>query len=98
LVNLFGWFSVAMATISAFEAKTRFGHLLERVARGEEVIITKHDKPVARLIPEGRRNLQSVRDAIADLRELRRRIAARTRGKSRVSFRDFKSAVEEGRE
>ena len=87
-----------MATISAFEAKTRFGHLLERVARGEEVIITKHDKPVARLIPEGRPRLQSVREAVTELRELRKRIAARTNGKSKVSFQDFKSAVEEGRE
>ena len=44
-----------MASVTAFEAKTRFGELLERVARGEEVVITRHDKPVARLIPEGSR-------------------------------------------
>jgi prevent-host-death family protein len=86
-----------MASVSAFEAKTRFGQLLERVARGEEVVITKHDKPVARLVPEGRPNLDSVREAVASLRELRKRIAARTRGKSKLSFDDFKSAVEEGR-
>ena len=43
-----------MITISAFEAKTRFGDLLERVSRGEEIVITKHQKPVARLVPEGR--------------------------------------------
>ena len=42
-----------MAKVTAFEAKTRFGELLERVANGEEVVITRHDKPVARLIPEG---------------------------------------------
>jgi prevent-host-death family protein len=86
-----------MATVSAFEAKTRFGQLLERVARGEEVVITKHDKPVARLIPEGRASLESVRHAVADLRELRNQIRTRTRGKSNVSFAEFKSAVEEGR-
>jgi prevent-host-death family protein len=40
-----------MATGTAFEAKTRFGELLERVSRGEEVVITRHDKPVARLVP-----------------------------------------------
>jgi prevent-host-death family protein len=87
-----------MASMSAFEAKTRFGHLLERVARGEEVIITKHDKPVARLIPEGKPRLDSVREAVAGLRELRKRIAVRTRGKSKLSFEDFKTAVEEGRQ
>lgn len=42
-----------MAKVTAFEAKTRFGELLERVAKGEEVVITRHDKPVACLIPEG---------------------------------------------
>jgi prevent-host-death family protein len=40
-----------MTTISAFEAKTRFGDLLERVSRGEEIVITKHQKPIARLVP-----------------------------------------------
>ena len=42
--------------MSAFEAKTRFGELLGRVAKGEEVIITRYDKPVARVIPEGGRD------------------------------------------
>ena len=50
-----------MATVTAFEAKTRFGQLLERVARGEEVVITRHDKPVARLVPEGRPDLGAIR-------------------------------------
>jgi prevent-host-death family protein len=35
-----------MESVTALEAKTRFGQLLERVARGEEVIITRYDKPV----------------------------------------------------
>ena len=86
-----------MASVTAFEAKTRFGKLLARVAQGEEVVITKHDKPIARLVPEGRPTLDSVRDAVARLRDLRLRIAARTQGKPRLSFDDFKSAVEEGR-
>ena len=29
-----------MTTVSAFEAKTRFGHFLERVSRGQEIVIT----------------------------------------------------------
>jgi prevent-host-death family protein len=33
-------------TIGAFEAKTKFSELLERVSRGEEITITKHEKPV----------------------------------------------------
>ena len=39
------------STVGAFEAKTRFSELLKRVSQGEEVTITKHDKPVARLVP-----------------------------------------------
>jgi len=86
-----------MASVTAFDAKTRFGQLLERVAQGEEIVITKHDKPVARLVPEGRRGLASVREAVANLRKLRQRIAVRTCDKPKLSFDDFKSAVEEGR-
>jgi len=86
-----------MASVTAFEAKTRFGQLLERVARGEEIVITRHEKPVARLIPEGRASLASVRDAAARLRELRKRIAKRTSGQSKLSLDDVQSAVKAGR-
>ena len=37
--------------IGAFEAKNRLGMLLDRVEYGEEIIITRHGKPVARLVP-----------------------------------------------
>jgi prevent-host-death family protein len=50
-----------MTTISAFEAKTRFEDLLERVSRGEEIVITKHQKPIARLVPEGRPAITEIR-------------------------------------
>jgi prevent-host-death family protein len=86
-----------MARISAFEAKTRFGELLERVIRGEEVVITRHDKPVARIVPEGAKRLDDVRRAVAGLRELQKRIALRTKGKVRLSNREIRSAIEEGR-
>lgn len=86
-----------MASVTAFEAKTRFGRLLERVARGEEIVITKHDKPVARMVPEGRPRLTAVREAVARLRTLRAGIAARTQGSPKLSFEDFKSAVQAGR-
>jgi prevent-host-death family protein len=36
-----------MAKVTAFEAKTRFGELLERVAKGEEVIITRKQAGVS---------------------------------------------------
>jgi prevent-host-death family protein len=86
-----------MSSVTAFEAKTRFGQLLERVARGEEVVITKHDKPVARLIPEGRASREGVRQAVANLRLLQARIARRTGGKAKLTFAEFKAARDEGR-
>ena len=84
-----------MATVSAFEAKTRFGELLDRVSRGEEVVITRHDKPVARLVPEGAPRLDEVRRTVAGLRALQQRI--RRRSKTKLLDREVRSAIEEGR-
>lgn len=86
-----------MATVSAFEAKTHFGELLERVTRGEEIVITRHDKPVARIVPEGAQRLQDVRRAVGGLRQLQQRIARRGKGKVRLSDCEVRSAIEEGR-
>ena len=40
-----------MREIGAFEAKNKFGQLLDWVEQGEEVTITRHGKEVARLVP-----------------------------------------------
>lgn len=40
-----------MKSINIHEAKTHLSRLLEKVARGEEIIIAKSGNPVARLIP-----------------------------------------------
>ena len=40
-----------MDMIGAYEAKTHLPQLLDRVARGERLTITRHGKPVAQLIP-----------------------------------------------
>lgn len=42
-----------MTEIGAFEAKNTLGSLLDRVERGEEIVITRHGKPVARLVASG---------------------------------------------
>ena len=86
-----------LTSVSAFDAKTRFGELLDRVAKGEEIIITRHDKPVARIVPEGAPRLDDVRRAVAGLRELQQEIRARTKGRARLSDHDLRSAIEEGR-
>ena len=84
-----------MSKVTAFEAKTRFGELLERVSRGEEVVITRHDKVVARLVPEGPQRLDEVRRAVSGLLELQSRIRRRSRAK--LSDLEVRSAIEEGR-
>lgn len=38
-------------SIGSFEAKTHFSQLIERVSRGEEIMITRRGKPVAKLVP-----------------------------------------------
>ena len=86
-----------MASMSSLAAKTRFGQLLDRVARGEEVVITKHERPVARVIREGGGNPAFVRKAVGDLRLLRAKIKSRRNGRSRLSLAEVKSAVREGR-
>ena len=40
-----------MTHVGAFEAKTHLSSLLDQVATGKEIIITKHGNPVARLVP-----------------------------------------------
>ena len=85
-----------MATVTAFEAKTRFGTLLDRVTRGEEIIITRHDKPVARMVPEGRPGLAEIRQAVSDLRTLRKEMAKR-RGFKLLTDKEIRNAINEGR-
>jgi len=63
----------AMITVGAFEAKTRLSALLDRVAGGEEVVITKHGKPVARLVGAARIDRERVHEAFAKLKLLRKR-------------------------
>lgn len=84
-----------MGKVTAFEAKTRFGELLDRVSRGEEVVITRHDRAVARLVPEGAPRLDEVRRAVSGLRDLQDRIRRRSRAK--LSDREVRLAIEEGR-
>lgn len=40
-----------METVGLFEAKTHLSELVARAEQGEEVIITRHNKPVAKLVP-----------------------------------------------
>jgi prevent-host-death family protein len=57
--------------IAAYEARTHFSELLARVEAGEEVTITRHGLPVARLSPiRSAGTVEERRAAIASMREL----------------------------
>jgi prevent-host-death family protein len=60
------------ASVGAFEAKNRFSELLLRVGRGAEVTITKHDRPVAMLVPVSAPAAVKRKRATAELRALRK--------------------------
>ena len=66
-----------VASVSALEAETRIDRLLDRVSWGDEIVVARHDKPVARIVPVGRSEQREERAAVVGLRELRRAIAAR---------------------
>jgi prevent-host-death family protein len=61
-----------MITIGAYDAKTHFSELLDKVADGEQVIITKHRVSVARLVPAGSSSHQPLAETIVALRKFRR--------------------------
>ncbi len=59
-------------TVGAYEAKTTLPALLEFVSKGHDVVITKHERPVARLVPIGRQVART--ELFARLRALRGRL------------------------
>jgi prevent-host-death family protein len=78
-----------METVGAYEAKTHLTQLLERVAKGEKITITRHGVPVATLQPADPAKRTPVRDVIDQLKRFRR--GHRLDG---LSVRDM---IEEGR-
>jgi prevent-host-death family protein len=61
-----------MHEIGAFEAKNTLGSLLDRVERGEEIVITRRGRPVARLVAaEAGAGRLAARAAVARMRGLR---------------------------
>ncbi len=64
-----------MQTIGSFEAKTHLAALLDRVAQGEKITITRHGVPAAVLVPvaEAERRL-SHKEIVEGMRDLRKRL------------------------
>jgi prevent-host-death family protein len=74
---MISWLKLALMEIGAFEAKNTLGALLDRVQRGEEIVITRHGKPVARLVPSsGRIDTPQANAAAARIRARARLLRA----------------------
>jgi prevent-host-death family protein len=61
-----------MDTVGTFEAKTHLTRLLDRVAAGEQITITRHGTPIARLVPVKPGSSRQLRETIARLKEFSR--------------------------
>jgi len=78
-----------MPEVGVFEAKTHLPRLLKRVQAGERFVITRHERPVAELIPYRSADRDQVRTAIENLRQFRE-----SHSLGGVSIREL---IEEGR-
>jgi prevent-host-death family protein len=78
-----------MPQVGAYEAKTRLSQLLDRVAKGEEITITKHGVPVAVLAPVRRRSKKDIQAAIAAIEAFGSR--------HRLDGLSIRELIEEGR-
>lgn len=74
--------------IGTYEAKTRFSELLEKVAKGERIVITKHGHPVALISPFGEKT-NTCAEAIKEIKRLGKEINLKG-----VSIKEL---IEEGR-
>ncbi|HEX9861121.1 MAG TPA: type II toxin-antitoxin system prevent-host-death family antitoxin [Nitrospirota bacterium] len=78
-----------MKTVGAYEAKTHLPQLLDEVARGERISITRHGVPVATLLPADAAKHKPIREVIDQIKQFRRGHSL-----GGLSIRDM---IEEGR-
>jgi prevent-host-death family protein len=79
-----------MREIAASEAKTHLLQLLDEVERGETLLITRHGRPIARLVPEHNRRQDEIGGVIDAIRN-------RRRGAPSLSVAEILSARDDGR-
>ena len=61
-----------MTEVGAYQAKTHLPELLNRVAQGEQIVITRHGVPVAKLVPVQEKPQKDLRRLIAEIIEFRK--------------------------
>lgn len=60
-----------MSKIALTYAKAHFSELAERSAKGEEIIVTRHDKPLVKLVPAARPSQEDIKQLFAALDDVR---------------------------
>lgn len=83
-----------MITVGAFEAKTKLSELLDRVERGEEIVITRHGKPVARLVGDHASRRSEAASVMTGIKAMREKLRS---GGVHFTVEDILSARDEGR-
>lgn len=78
-----------MRTVGAYEAKTHLPRLLEEVAGGETITITRHGVPIAELRPASAASRRRPADVVAALRRARRGVT--------LGAVDLRALIDEGR-
>lgn len=80
-----------MREIQASEAKAHLPSLLDDVERGETLIITRHGRAIARIIPEAELRQAEIDEAIESIKALRSR-------SGKITVEEILSARHEGHE
>jgi prevent-host-death family protein len=83
--------------VGAFEAKNTLGTLLDRVEGGEEIVITRYGKPVARLVPSAGVDRSRARAAFERIRESARLLHEQSKDKEPLDWPTLKKWRDEGR-
>ena len=83
-----------MKTVGVFEAKAHLSRLLDEVEGGEEVLITRHGREVARLVPPRPGAAETRRESLKRLRQFRR--GKRLNGLTIQELRDEAAARSHG--
>ena len=83
-----------MQTVTIAQAKNQLSSLIHAVESGEEVVLTRHGKPVVRLVAE---QAVPLSDAEREAQALLVLEAARNRLRGKINFSEWKSLRDEGR-
>ena len=82
-----------MAEVGSFEAKNKLSELLDRAEHGEEIVITRRGKPVAKLGPfQSEVDRREAEEAAARLRA-----RAKSKKRGRFDWEEWKKYRDEGR-